>query len=754
MIFEITKQNTKTGKPLSAKDVASYARYCLSPKPGDEQYKNGERVAASEFNNLFPGIIEAGQEELIAENIASDLEQWAIDKRAGKKSAKYPYVLGSLSFHPDDRLTPEQAIQRTQEAIQQVMPGKRPAMLVCHTDTDHMHVHFVVSTVDEFGKNWQPAGRTYSAWELEAERQEIEYGYTRVQQRIACASQDKDREVQVKPPSSLEIQIMNRTGKATPKQEAKAVIDKILESKPGTITAFADLLEQVDGYQFLPAGFSGKCQGWSIRCPDGVAIKGSDFGKAYSFAGLAKNYGVHYDENNDSKAISSRRSRQENQQFGADFGVSQESADPGTMGASLDAVGDQHGEISGRVGAVNAGSESSAASVDGSAASPKPDGFSLERGETGSRQAELAASLDRGGSVSNNDSSLDNIRILADEQPANGQARKQSESDLRTVKKDRTADQIETLLASFHAAGIDHFEVGSMTPINSGRPDKPKQMTYTAEQLLKPETIRWLKRENMLGQDVYFRPVDVSMIGASGIVMLDDLNGQKLSRVKRELAPLAVIETSPGNWQAWVQIGKRQMNTQEATLFAKTLAEEYGADLAAADWRHYGRLPGFTNQKPKHNKNGKHPFCGLMSTGIARVTQAFEKIKGIVAERFAALQANDRAAEVEGYNWQKFDGSETAKAYMFGQQNLLKKYPEPNWSQLDFMVCKDLVKRGHKAEDIEQALLKHSPVDRKREPEDYARRTVTASVEAVEQERSLADRQHKNERTSSLPDIR
>ncbi|WP_373870935.1 DNA-primase RepB domain-containing protein, partial [Aeromonas caviae] len=37
-----------------------------------------------------------------------------------------------------------------------------------------------------------------------------------------------------------------------------------------------------------------------------------------------------------------------------------------------------------------------------------------------------------------------------------------------------------------------------------------------------------------------------------------------------------------------------------AGAFARRLAREYDADPASADSHHYGRLAGFTNQKPKH----------------------------------------------------------------------------------------------------------------------------------------------------------
>jgi RepB DNA-primase from phage plasmid len=54
------------------------------------------------------------------------------------------------------------------------------------------------------------------------------------------------------------------------------------------------------------------------------------------------------------------------------------------------------------------------------------------------------------------------------------------------------------------------------------------------------------------------------------------------------------------------------------SLAAQTLARRYDADLSAAGWRRFGRLPGFTNCKPKYRKpDGLFPFVQLIShTGL------------------------------------------------------------------------------------------------------------------------------------------
>ena len=64
------------------------------------------------------------------------------------------------------------------------------------------------------------------------------------------------------------------------------------------------------------------------------------------------------------------------------------------------------------------------------------------------------------------------------------------------------------------------------------------------------------------------------------------------------------------------------------TFVAQTLAARYDADPSAADWRRFGRLPGFTNCKPKYRKpDGLFPFVRLRShTGQQYpIAEAFQR---------------------------------------------------------------------------------------------------------------------------------
>ena len=120
---------------------------------------------------------------------------------------------------------------------------------------------------------------------------------------------------------------------------------------------------------------------------------------------------------------------------------------------------------------------------------------------------------------------------------------------------------------------------------------------------------RCSKYRNVRGSHIYIRPS-----GEHRFTALDDLNEVSLAKLSADgFNPCAVVETSAGNFQAWL---KHSIVFPKliGTFVAQTLAGRYDADPSAADWRRFGRLPGFTNCKPKYRKaDGLFPFVRLKS---------------------------------------------------------------------------------------------------------------------------------------------
>ncbi len=86
-----------------------------------------------------------------------------------------------------------------------------------------------------------------------------------------------------------------------------------------------------------------------------------------------------------------------------------------------------------------------------------------------------------------------------------------------------------------------------------------------------------------------------------------------------------------GNFQAWLKHGE-VLDETASTRAAKLLAERYGGDPGGADWRHFGRLAGFTNPKPSRRlASGLAPFARLLDASGQVYRQAPVFIAGVKA---------------------------------------------------------------------------------------------------------------------------
>jgi len=84
-----------------------------------------------------------------------------------------------------------------------------------------------------------------------------------------------------------------------------------------------------------------------------------------------------------------------------------------------------------------------------------------------------------------------------------------------------------------------------------------------------------------------------------------------------------VVETSPGNFQAWLKHSRAFSNRESGTVAARELAARFGGDRSSADWRHFGRLAGFINQKPNRRlPNGLQPVVLLRESWGAEFAEA------------------------------------------------------------------------------------------------------------------------------------
>jgi hypothetical protein len=157
-----------------------------------------------------------------------------------------------------------------------------------------------------------------------------------------------------------------------------------------------------------------------------------------------------------------------------------------------------------------------------------------------------------------------------------------------------------------------------------------------------------LKAHNARGAHIYIRPA-----GEHRFTVLDDLNSDSVARLADDgYEPCAVVETSLGNFQAWLKHDD-VYPASLSTFVAQTLAKRYGADPSAADWRRFGRLPGFTNCKPKYRReNGLYPYVLLRSaTGMQYRQAAYLRLE---MTKLNQLQEQEREARAARYSASSF----------------------------------------------------------------------------------------------------
>ncbi len=202
---------------------------------------------------------------------------------------------------------------------------------------------------------------------------------------------------------------------------------------------------------------------------------------------------------------------------------------------------------------------------------------------------------------------------------------------------ERTACAVERQI---RAMGCEMFEVGLFNPEIRERGPVMIPRTWDSETLVR--SVPWLRRENRDGRNIFCRPK-----GEHHLSLVDDLSTAAVTEMKRSgFGPALVVETSPRNFQAWVK-HSRPLQSELSTAVAKALALKFGGDDGAADWRHFGRLAGFTNRKSKYcdADTGLYPFVHLIESSGSSYPEASRFVESVEKEVERRRELRDRAAK-------------------------------------------------------------------------------------------------------------
>ena len=260
----------------------------------------------------------------------------------------------------------------------------------------------------------------------------------------------------------------------------------------------------------------------------------------------------------------------------------------------------------------------------------------------------------------------------------------------------------------------------------------PGERLWTADQLANTATVRFLRARNLEGCDVYIQPYCGKQNAGYILVDLDVARPSVIADMcAKGHDPCVVLQTSPHHRQAWIRLSVLPLEPAVATAAGKWLAWTYGGDAASTDWRHLGRLAGFTNQKPaRRTLDCYAPWVKLVHAraGLAPCAESLLQSVGQFVQPPAALFP---------IHWTAADRGPTSSAgatsiYQSCMQrwHIRERFPQPDWSIVDLWVAKHLLWQGRSAVQVQAILRLASPHFPRRhaDPDDYLRRTVARAA--------------------------
>lgn len=634
----------------------------------------------------------------------------------------------SLSIAPGEQLSDQQWRDIGQRYLASMGFHDSQYLIVRHTDTEHEHIHILTNRISYSGQVVSDS-QDYQRQENLMRTLEREYNLQRVLPSLECER---------KAPTKEEIEYSLRTQESPIRQRLQDLCDGAIQSSQ-SIGEYVQILHDAGVQVKAMTQKQGQKLNGLIYSIDETMMKASDLGRKYTPKGLEQK-GISYEQDRDYAAICEATESRTHSRLGqrATEHSEHEATERGRASGDDRTLGTSDGQAHGRHerhALEDQPEERIFTAHDRRSATEYPDPQASEPTLGLNSLPDRIVDGHRFGSAHD--------RVVALAGPTHGANtdRPRTNPPDHSIR-DRT---LEAIKKQTQALGCERYEIGIRNQENGQMMNR----NWSEEEL--HDNTAWLKRMNAQGHDVYIRPAGE----LHALILIDDLNTQKLDQLKRAgLRPAVSVETSPGNYQAWVKMSDQAINPELRKYVAQYLAKEFGGDPNSADSRHYGRLAGLTNQKPKYQQSGRQPYVVIHETSktidfgankrLQHVQSAVDvhKVRREQENRLAALKTADFGYPGSGVRSPK-------KEYQSQAQNILNRYgKETDLSRMDWMITVSMAKTGYKAPDIERVLIECSPNIETRKAghmEDYARRTVekafsTAEVMSVREHHLAHDR--------------
>jgi hypothetical protein len=150
----------------------------------------------------------------------------------------------------------------------------------------------------------------------------------------------------------------------------------------------------------------------------------------------------------------------------------------------------------------------------------------------------------------------------------------------------------------FAKHGITHVNLAVLCAVNETGKRLMKGDSRARDRAEAEKSLGWAWHENGQGGDVYVRParwLPDGTLAAWPMLFLDDVSSASATVICKQYAAM-VVETSPGRHHVWLP-ASRPLSEQERKALQLVLCEEYGGDVASVSGEHFGRAPGYKNNK-------------------------------------------------------------------------------------------------------------------------------------------------------------
>ena len=260
----------------------------------------------------------------------------------------------------------------------------------------------------------------------------------------------------------------------------------------------------------------------------------------------------------------------------------------------------------------------------------------------------------------------------------------------------------------------------------------PGERIWSAGLLSAGPAVAFLRSGNRQGFHVFFHPCSPPLNSGYILLDLDHADPHVISTMRANgHEPCVVLQTSPGHLQAWVRVSTTPLEPTVATAIGRDLARRYGGDPASVDWRHLGRLAGFTNPKiQRRRSDGYAPFVRLLYAHLCLATGSgslLESAQRPSPHRLAPLLHTSASPPQSSLTTSAAIG--IYQAYLH-RLRIPQRFPQTDWSIADKWIAKELLRRRTPLADVGAILQLGSPLFPRRhaDPVDYLRRTIARAA--------------------------